>query len=310
MIPQGINYKKFFYFWTEKFTNSPYAVPKSFLKYKHTQQELKELFKPSEELYFRRYFIMIRLKKSKTFKSLVMALAIVAAVPTMAFAHCDTVDGPTVGDAKKAIETNNVNYVLKWVAPENEEDIRKVFDLAMKARKDGPEAQELADNYLFENLVRIHRAGEGAPFTGVKPSGTAIDEVVLAADKSIEVGNLSPLEGLIPKEKMPELEERFEKAMALKDYDVNDVEAGREYIEAYVSYFKFAEGEEDHHHGEEAHYTEEAHHTEEVYGSNDSHEAEVVSNPKTGDVGVLPFVAMSAISGAGALALALKKKIK
>ncbi|GLC29536.1 DUF6448 family protein [Clostridium omnivorum] len=212
---------------------------------------------------------MIKFKKSKSLRSLVMALAIVAAIPTMASAHCDTMDGPTVGDAKKAIESNNVNYVLKWVTPENEKEVSKIFDLSMKVRKLSPEAEELADNYLFENLVRIHRAGEGAPFTGVKPSGTPIDEKVLAADKSIEVGNLSPLEKYVEKDKMPELKERFDKVMSLKNFDVNNVEAGREYIEAYVKYFHFAEGEEE----EAAHGTEATHEAAKYETSNDKAEA-------------------------------------
>jgi hypothetical protein len=33
----------------------------------------------------------------------------------------------------------------------------------------------------------------------------------------------------------------------LKNFDVNNVEGGREYIEAYVQFFKFAEGEVDGH---------------------------------------------------------------
>ena len=202
---------------------------------------------------------MIKFKKSKTLTSILMALTILVAVPTMASAHCDTMDGPTVADGKKAIESNNVNYVLKWVTPENEKEISEIFDLSMKVKNLSPEAKELSENYFFENLVRIHRAGEGVPFTGVKPSGTVIDEKVLAADKSIAVGNLSPIEGLLEKDKMPELKERFEKVMDLKNYDVNDVEAGREYIEAYVSYFHFAEGEEEEGHGAEAASLEKSH---------------------------------------------------
>jgi hypothetical protein len=110
-----------------------------------------------------------------------------------------------------------------------------------------PDARELAEKSFFETLVRIHRAGEGVSFTGVKPEGTPIDERVMAADKSIEAGNLSPLEGLVAKDNMPELKERFDRVMALKNFDANNVKAGREYIEAYVRFFKFAEGEtEDH----------------------------------------------------------------
>lgn len=206
---------------------------------------------------------MIKFKKSKTLKSLLMALAIVAAIPTIASAHCDTMDGPTVQDGKKAIETNNVNYALKWVQPEYEKEMSEIFNLSMKVKDLSPEAKEISEKYFFENLVRIHRAGEGAPFTGLKPSGTPIDEKVLAADKSIEIGNLSPLEGMIEEDKMAELEERFEKVMALKDFDVNNLEAGREYIEAYVKFFKFAEGEEEH----EAHGAEASHDAEAAHGS-------------------------------------------
>lgn len=165
----------------------------------------------------------------------------------VSFAHCDTMDGPLIKDAKIALGEGNVNYVLKWVQPEDETEIKEAFSLVMKVRKSGADAQLLADKYFFETIVRLHRSGEGVPFTGVKPSGTPIDEKVLAADKSIEKGNLSPLKDLVPKEMLPELQERFNKAMSLKNFNVNNVSAGREYIEAYVQFFKYAEGEEAEH---------------------------------------------------------------
>lgn len=193
--------------------------------------------------------------------ALVTGLVIMAILPKKAYAHCDTMDGPTAKDGQKALETNNINFALKWIASEYEEELSKIFELSVKVRKLNKDAEELADRYFLENLVRIHRAGEGAPFEGLKPHGVPIDEKVAAADKSIEIGNLSPLEGLVSHEEMHELEKRFEKAMSLKSFDVNDVEAGRKYIEAYVSFFKFAEGEEhDHGHGHAHHNTHEHHH--------------------------------------------------
>ncbi|MCT8977995.1 DUF6448 family protein [Clostridium sp. CX1] len=240
-------------------------------------------------------------KAAKFIGRSLMALSIVAALPVMASAHCDTMEGPTISDAKKALESNNVNYALKWVQPENEKEITQVFEQAIKAKEVSAEAKDLADKKFFEELVKVHRAGEGAPFTGVKPVGTPIDEKVAAADKAIEIGNLSPLEGMVPEEKMPELIERFEEVMALKNFDVNNVDAGREYIEAYVSFFKFAEGEEEGHaaHGE----AKESAHAE-------AGESQKVSNPKTADMGTIPFVATSAVTGLATLALGLKKKSK
>ena len=182
-----------------------------------------------------------------------LLLAILLMYSGATSAHCDTMDGPVIADAKKAISENNVNYVLKWVRPQDEAEIKYAFSLSMKVRVLGPEANELSDKYFFETLVRVHRNGEGVPFTGVKPSGTPIDEKILAADKSIGLGNLSPLKNLVTEDKMPELTERFEKVMSLKNFKVNDVAAGRVYVEAYVQFFHFAEGEEeghDHHHME------------------------------------------------------------
>ncbi len=161
----------------------------------------------------------------------------------VAFAHCDTMDGPVIKDARTAIEKNNFNYVLKWVQPENETELKDAFILMMKVRDLGKDARLLAEKYFFETLVRLHRSGEGMSFTGVKPSGTPIDEKILAADKAIETGDLSPLKEIVPKDSLPELTDRFNNVMSLRNYDVNNVAAGRKYVEAYVQFFKFAEGE-------------------------------------------------------------------
>lgn len=183
----------------------------------------------------------------KTKISLIISCLLMLVLPVnFVNAHCDTQDGPVVIDARKALEQNNVNYVLKWVQAVDEKEIQEAFNLTLNVRVLSLEAKTLADNYFFETLVRLHRSGEGVPYTGVKPSGTPIDEKILAADKSITLGNLSPLKDLVSKDKFPELQKRFDKVMLLKNFDVNNVQAGREYIEAYVQFFHFAEGEEGH----------------------------------------------------------------
>lgn len=174
-------------------------------------------------------------------------------MPMNVSAHCDTYDGPTATDARKALETGNLNYALKWLAPEDEEELTKIFELSRKVRKLSPEAQELADQYFQESLIRIHRAGEGAPFEGMKPAGVSVDPRVAAADKCLEVGNLSPFEGILPKEEVAALERKFQRALKLKDYDINDLDSAREYIAAYVTFFKSAEGEEHDHAHHHAH---------------------------------------------------------
>lgn len=179
----------------------------------------------------------------------VLALAVSVLFSKGTFAHCDTMDGPTAKDGMKALESQNINYALKWIMPAYEAELGEIFALSLKVRGLSVEAKALADRYFLENLVRLHRVGEGATFEGLKPSGTPMDEKVLTADRCVELGNLTPLSGLVSHEEMHELEKRFGKVLELKDFDVDDVEAGRDYIEAYVRFFKFAEGEEEHEHG-------------------------------------------------------------
>ena len=181
-----------------------------------------------------------------------LAALLVLLVPKRASAHCDTLDGPAVRDGRAALATGNVNHALKWVPAEGEGEVRDAFALSLRVRDLGPDARELADRYFLETLIRIHRAGEGEGFDGLKPAGTVLDPRVVAADAAIEAGDLAPLAGLVPPEDVAELSRRFDRAMGLRQFAVDDVTAGRAYLTAYVDFFKLAEGE-THHHGPDAH---------------------------------------------------------
>ena len=193
----------------------------------------------------------------------VASAALALAVPRPARAHCDTMDGPTVADGRRALETGNANHALKWVDERHEAELAAAFDLARRVRGLGDDARELADRYFLETLVRLHRAGEGEPFTGIKPSGIPIDEKVAAADRCVAVGSLAPLEALVRDDEVPELRERFEQVLATRQFDADDLPAARAFIAAYVGFFHLAEGEEpgsEPHHGDGSHHAPGAHH--------------------------------------------------
>jgi hypothetical protein len=165
-----------------------------------------------------------------------------------ASAHCDTQDGPAVTDGRRALESGNVNIALKWVHEGDEEEVRDAFTRAAAVRGLSPEARDVADRYFLDVLIRIHRAGEGAGFDGIKPTGTTVPPQVVAADEALASGRIDPLRGLVDDERWGELERRFDRAVALKGFDVDDLAAAREYMEAYVSFFKYAEGHDHDHH--------------------------------------------------------------
>ncbi|MBI5487080.1 MAG: hypothetical protein HY905_07085 [Deltaproteobacteria bacterium] len=163
-------------------------------------------------------------------------------VPARASAHCDTLDGPVVAAARKALESGDVNLVLLWVQPDDEPAIREAFQRTLTVRALGDAARELADSYFFETLVRIHRAGEGAPYTGLKPAAGDLGPVVPAADQALESGSVDALVDLVTAAVQEGIRQRFAAAMERKNYGPGDVAAGREYIEAYVPFLHYAEG--------------------------------------------------------------------
>ena len=158
-----------------------------------------------------------------------------------ATAHCDTLDGPVVMAAKKALDTGNVNFVLIWVQEKDEAQIRDAFNKTLLVRKLGSDAKDLADMYFFETLVRIHRAGEGASYTGLKPAGLDLGPAIPAADKALESKSSDQLVELLTDAVKNGTQEEFEKAIAKKDFRPDDIQAGREYIEAYVPFIHYVE---------------------------------------------------------------------
>lgn len=170
----------------------------------------------------------------------VVAAAVAMTWGTAAQAHCDTLDGPVVNEARKALDTGNVNLVLGWVQKKDEAEIRGAFQKVTAVRQTSAAARDLADTYFFETLVRVHRAGEGAPYSGLKPAGD-IEPAIAAADRSIETGKLEPVAKLVIDRTKAGLHEQFDKVSAKKSYAPNDVAAAREFVNAYVQYVHYVE---------------------------------------------------------------------
>jgi hypothetical protein len=172
--------------------------------------------------------------------SVLLALTILANSQS-AYAHCDTLDGPVVKTARVALDKGDITPLLKWVRPSDEKEIRDAFEMTLAVRAKGGKARELADMYFFENLVRIHRAGEGAPYTGLKP-GVAIDPAVALADKALEDGSIDKLVNVLTNAMAKGIRERFQHANETQKHANESVEAGRKFVESYVIFTHYVEG--------------------------------------------------------------------
>ncbi len=171
--------------------------------------------------------------------SLVVAgMSVLLAGP--ADAHCDTAAGPLVPEARAALEKGDVTPLLKWVKAEDETEIKAAFAKAMAVRSKGPEARDLADRYFLETLVRVHRAGEGAAYTGIKDG--PMDPIAAMADQALAAGAADDMIGKISAHMASAIKERFVKAADAAKRKDTSVDAGREFVAAYVAYMHYVEG--------------------------------------------------------------------
>ena len=172
----------------------------------------------------------------------VIILLIAAAllfIPEIVWAHCDTVRGPVVADARLALDTGDVTPVLKWIKPENESEILTAFQKTLSARAKGPDAREIADRYFFETLVRLHRLGENAPFTGLKDE--PIEPSIVLTDKALESGSADELVNETTAYLAAQLRQRFAAAKEAQKRSSDSVTAGREYVARYVEFTHYVE---------------------------------------------------------------------
>jgi hypothetical protein len=165
---------------------------------------------------------------------LVLVTGMVVVVPPgTAQAHCDSVDGPVVSAARQALVEEDVDRILPYVQPDAEQELTAAFQHVLAVRALGPEAQELADHYFFETAVRLHRAGEGAPYTGLKAGGDP-GPALAAAEEALESGSLSGVYRVLNRAVREGIDGRYAVVVEARAHaaEAQSVEAERERVEA------------------------------------------------------------------------------
>jgi hypothetical protein len=155
--------------------------------------------------------------------------------------HCDSLDGPVVKAAINALAAGDIDLVLPYVSATGEREVREAFELVVRARA-VPEAREVADRYLFETVVRVHRAGEGAPYTGLKPAGLDVGPVIPLAEAAIESGSADELAGTLADLVHDEVKQRLDRVMSLRPCSGASVPEVRAWVEAMLGLQVWAHG--------------------------------------------------------------------
>jgi hypothetical protein len=187
----------------------------------------------------------------KTIRILIITLGFLLSGGSI-YAHCDSWDGPVAKDAMKALETNNVKLVFKWIIPEQESEITKIFNLTYKLRSGDKEVYAMAEQQFLETLVRLHRETEGAPYTGLKPSGN-IKPIIGLSDDAIKSHKPEKLISALNQHIATVVQEKYDKVELLEKTKDASPEQGRAYVHAYVDYTHTVEALHDIIDGKHAH---------------------------------------------------------
>lgn len=183
---------------------------------------------------------------------IILLILILSLISNNISAHCDSVEGPVVKASQKALESGNINYILIWIKPEGEQVVRDLFEKVLHVRILNEEAKELADNYFFETVVRVHRMGEGEPYTGLKPAGYKPGIGIETADSAIDNNSIASVLSIVDEKYHSAVKDLFNDVQSKKNYDPDDVQAGREYVTSYVHFIHYVEeisgGEPENHH--------------------------------------------------------------
>jgi len=184
------------------------------------------------------------MKKFLVLPAFVLGLAF---APMSAEAHCDAVDGPVATAAVKALDTGNVNLILPFAPAQAEPELSVAYEQALAVRGKGPDARALADRYFMETAVRLHRAGEGAAYTGLQPAGTDFGPAIPAAEKALETGRTGELTALMAEQVTHGIAERLKDAAAHRSATKEpataaEVAAARERVSAELGFIGYVEG--------------------------------------------------------------------
>jgi len=167
---------------------------------------------------------------------------LLAALP--ASAHCDSYDGPVIKDATRALETNNVNLVLKWITNEQEQEIIPLFNKTYNLKKGDKEVYAIVEKHFFETLVRLHRETEGAPYTGLKPAGST-KQIIQMTDKALAERDVDDFLATFNNHIDKVVREKYQKVAELDKVRDNSKKQGRAFVEAYVDYTHTVEAMHD-----------------------------------------------------------------
>ena len=155
--------------------------------------------------------------------------------------YIESMDGPIVKAAETALDMENINYVIPFVSSKDSGELKDAFEKTLSVRELSGEAAELADFWFFETVVRLHRINNGNSYNGLKPAGIDWGPIIPKLDKAFETEKIDEFLNFLLNFIQEDIRSRFDDVLFKKDYDINDVEDARDYINSMLEFVDYTQ---------------------------------------------------------------------
>lgn len=148
--------------------------------------------------------------------------------------HHNQLNAQVIKAAKMALDSGNVNYILIWVPEESENKLKNLLEKTCCESSTRDNIQNRAVDWYFKTVNRLHYASGWTSCPGMKSESIDENPIVLKVERAIETGNINEIFGVIPDTPTGDVRRRFCDVMNKKNYNVNNIAAGRDYVSSFI----------------------------------------------------------------------------
>lgn len=142
--------------------------------------------------------------------------------------------------AERALETGNANHILIWIPEESERTLRNLLERACCERRIQKDANNPVIRWYFNTIRHLHAAYCGHQNLDISTKTPEERKIISIAERACESGNFDEITTVVQNASWGEMRQRFQDLMKIRQYDAENIAAGRAYVSAFIAFIVHA----------------------------------------------------------------------
>lgn len=148
-------------------------------------------------------------------------------------------NGPVMSAAKKALETGKAHHILIWIPEASENTLKNLLEKACCERRIQTDGYDHIIDWYFATVRRFHSVGYGPRNLNISLKTLEEKTIISLVERACESGNFEEIAMVIPDIPAGELRQQFNDVMKKRNYDVENIAAGRVYVSEFTDFIAF-----------------------------------------------------------------------